>query len=60
MKALTADEAAAKIGCSAWFLRKQARDQRVPVIRFGPRMIFDEDDIPAIVASFKIPAKVAT
>jgi excisionase family DNA binding protein len=54
MKCITAKEAADRIGCSAWFLRKEVREHRVPVIRFGTRMLFNEDDIPAIIATYRV------
>lgn len=58
MRCITVAEAAQRIGCiSPALIYKLAKNQQIPVVRLGARVLIDEDDIPEIIKQFKVPAK---
>jgi excisionase family DNA binding protein len=58
MKCITIAEAAERIGCiSVEFLYKLAREEAIPVVRLGRRVLVDEDDVPRIIRQFKVQPK---
>jgi len=59
VKALTVQETADMLGCSKTFLYDEIKRESIPAMRFGTRVLIDEDDIPEIVAHYKHPARVS-
>lgn len=57
MTALTMQEAAERLGCKRSFLYAAAQRSEIPVVRFGRRVLVDEEDIPEIVRIYKVPAR---
>jgi len=54
MKALTVKEASDRLGCKIGFIYKAVQRKEIPAIRYGTRVLIDEDDLPGIIAHFKV------
>ena len=54
MKCITVAEAAATLGCSRTFLYDALKRGEIPAMRFGTRILILEDDIPAIIATYRV------
>lgn len=60
MKALSVREAAKVFGCSASFLYREVREGRIPeAIRFGTKVLFDEDDVDAIIEHYRVRSRAS-
>lgn len=60
-RCLTVAEAAVQIGAiSREMLYKLASEGRIPCVRIGRRVLIDSQDLPAIIDSFKAPARRTT
>ena len=57
MRLLTIDEAAARLGLSAWTVRRWTSSRRIRSYKIGRRRMVAEEDLRALVAAGERPAR---